>query len=165
MRRMSIFFSLLFLAACSPPAGQLADAQYNEVARSAGLPILIDRIAVSTPNSAGGVDARYSVTNLSSKTIKYIDLTVQAFNAVGDPVAGEIRRSSQREIRDTGPYAPNQSTGPRKLDNAWYNHTIRCARITRLVVTYMDNSIRTFPNVSAVETILRPGVSNSCRVR
>jgi hypothetical protein len=164
MFKRSLLLCFLFAAACSPSTTQMAITQYNEAARSAGLPIVIDRIGVSQPNSAGGVDFRFAVTNTSDKTIKYLEITGVAYNAVGDTVRGEIRRTSTRRVTSTGPYGPSMSTGGRILENAWYNNTVSCAIVTKVEITYMDNTTLTFSSLSSIQPLLRPGVTNSCRV-
>ena len=163
MLKKTLLLCLLFVAACGPSPSQVAFMQYNEAARSAGLPIVIDKIGVSRPNSAGGVDFQYGATNLSEKTIKYLTFTGTPYNAVGDRVRGEIRRSSSFSCKDTGPYASNLSTGNRRCENAWYNHTIQCVKVTRVKITYMDNTTRNFTSPSSIQQLLRPSVSNSCR--
>lgn len=165
MFKKSLLLCFLFAAACGPSATQVATVEYNEAAQSAGLPIVIDRIGASSPNSAGGVDFQFGATNLSEKTIKYLELTGTAYNAVGDRVSGEISRLSTRRVTDTGPYAPNVSTGIRILENAWYNHTVRCVEVSRVKITYMDNTTRIFSSPSSIQALLRPGVSNTCRVQ
>ena len=49
-----------------------------------------------------GASVRIVGKNLSKKTIKYISYTVKAYNAVGDSVRGEIKRSSLANLGDTG---------------------------------------------------------------
>lgn len=164
MLNKTLLLCFLFVAACGPSVSDLRTQEANEAARSAGLPILLDRIGVSRPNSVGGVNFRYGATNLSGKTIKYLTFTGTPYNAVGDRVRGEIRRSSSFRCRDTGPYVPNVSTGRRSCENAWYNHTIRCVNLTRVKITYTDNSSRIFSSQSSIQRLLRSGVSNSCRV-
>ncbi len=167
MFKKSLLLCFLFAAACGPSGPsptQVANTQYNAAARSAGLPIVIDRIGVSRPNSAGGVDFRVAVTNTSDKTIKYLEINAVAYNAVGDRVRGQIRRTSTRTVIGTGPYRPGMSIGNKILENAWYNHTVRCAIMTRVKITYMDNTTRTFSSLSSIQPLLRPGVTNSCRV-
>ena len=163
MLKKTLLLCFLFAAACGPSPSQVASMQYNEAARSAGLPIVIDKIGVSRPNSAGGVNFQYGATNLSEKTIKYLTFTGTPYNAVGDRVRGEIRRSSSFRCKDTGPYAPNVSIGSRRCENAWYNHTIRCVNLTSVKITYMDNTTQTFSSPSSIQPLLRPSVSNSCR--
>lgn len=169
MLRKSLFLCFLVAAACSAPDNSVAIAKYkakkevNAAARSAGLPILVDNIDVSRPDSAGGVDFMVRYTNLSDKPIKYIRTTGQAFNAVGDTVRGEISGSANVLSTYTGPLKPNASASDGS-GNAWYNNSIRCARLIRIEITYMDNTTRTFSSPSSIQPLLRPGVKNSCSV-
>ena len=165
MLKKAVAMIALLVAGCGPSPSYVAKMEYNREAQKAGLPIIIDNISVSSPNSAGGIDLDVDVTNTSSKTIKYLSITAQAYNAVGDAVRGDISRSSFFKGLDTGPYAPNETTASGTWSNAWYGYSIRCARVTRIKITYMDNSIRSFPNTSSIAKLLRPGVSNSCSVQ
>ncbi len=138
-----------------------------ENARAAGLPLVITNISVSYPNSAGGVDLYFVGKNTSNKTIKYINFNVIAYNAVGDQVRGTIRGSSMRSLKKTGPIAPNQftSTSTASWANAWYNYSIRCARVSRVKITYMDGTAKTYSSHASINQLLTPGVSNSCAVQ
>ena len=132
MFKKSLLLCFLFAAACGPSAvvntgpsaSQIAWQQYNEAARAAGLPIVIDFIGVSWPNSAGGVNFVPAYTNTSDKTIKYITAVAQAYNGVGDTVRGQIRRSSNHTTRYTGPLRPDAKTSVLTAENAWYNSSI-----------------------------------------
>lgn len=170
MLRKSLFLCFLAAAACGTPDYSVGTEKFrakmavNDAARSAGLPILVDAIGVSSPNSAGGVNFRVGYTNLSDKPIKYIRDTGRAFNAVGDTVRGDIRGSTTSSSTYTGPLKPNGSTGLLSAENAWYNSSIRCARLIRIEITYMDNTTRTFSSPSSIQPLLRPGVKDSCSV-
>ena len=59
-------------------------------------------VFVDEINSAGGVDMRIAWENTSSKTIKYIYFTVEAYNAVDDKVYCEIGDYNEFEGYATG---------------------------------------------------------------
>ena len=165
MKRLTLLAVAIVMAACvaSPYQEDIA----NKV--SQGAPLLIYRAEPRAPNSAGGVDVRLGIANLSSKTIKYLRATVVPYNAVGDRVTGEIRRRSSARIYSTGPYIGYNGTSGPELhplfwDTIWYNHSIRCIEITRVSIEYMDGTTRTFSTPSSIASLLHPSVSNSCRV-
>ncbi|MBL3574291.1 hypothetical protein M2324_003872 [Rhodovulum sulfidophilum] len=130
-------------------------------ARASGQPLVITRVATSQPNSAGGVDVSIDGINTSNKTVKYLDYTLRAYNAVGDPVRGEIRRRNDASVRETGPIAPGGKTAPGVWSNMWYNYSITCARISSVTVIFMDNSSRKFTGQS-INDLLAPGAYQRC---
>ena len=165
LRTLSIL-SVIALTGCGTSARYEAELKYAEDAKKAGTPILIEDIEPSYPNSAGGVDVEIDITNISDKTIKYIRYTVKPYNAVGDVVRGEISRKSLKRIRETGPIASGERTSRGSVwENVWYNHSIRCIKITRVDITYMDGSSRNFTSSASIQKMLRPGVKNSCGVQ
>lgn len=99
--------------------------------------------------------------NASSKTVKYLRYTLRAFNAVGDPVRGDIRRRNSVDVRETGPIPPGGKTAPGVWENSWYNYSIVCARLSKVTVIFMDNSSRTFTGQS-INNLLAPGAYQSC---
>ena len=158
MRFFALIAFLMTLTAC------VDNINYQETvdaARASGQPLVITHVITSQPNSAGGVDARIDAINTSNKTAKYLDYTLRAYNAVGDPVRGEIRRSNTASVRETGPIEPGGKTTPSVWSNQWYNHSIRCARLSKVTVTFMDNSSRTFTGQS-INDLLAPGAYQPC---
>lgn len=55
-------------------------------------------------NSVGGVSVEFSFRNNSGKSIKYIDVTVSAYNRVGDRAYDEIRGTSSSTLTVIGPF-------------------------------------------------------------
>lgn len=100
----------------------------------------ISNLRAHDPNSAGGVDLSLSVENTSEKIIKYITITFRAYNAVGDRVNCQIRRSSRFIGQITGPIEPTSQRYP-NWTNAWYNYSIEYADITDISIEYMDGTI------------------------
>ena len=124
------------------------------IARIEDIPIVIDYVGPRTPNSAGGIIFNLYFLNASNATIKYIDMTVRAYNAVGDPQGGEINPSSTRRVQFTGPTPPNRyaqaSWGP-----LWYNSTIICTVITTMSITYMNGKRESFGG-SSISELMQP---------
>jgi hypothetical protein len=126
-----------------------AEAARREAARSererVRSTIKVRRIWTGRPNSASGVDLHIVWQNASSKTVKYASFTVEAYNAVGDPVSCTIRDYSEFSGRVTGPVPPGGVRGgDRYWDSAWYNSTIVRARLTRIQIEYTDGSVIEF---------------------
>ena len=153
--------ALIAIAGCSsgPSVYQLHIAE----AKKAGIPLVIWAAKPSSPNSAGGIDVQIDFTNLSkTETIKYLNFTVKAYNSVGDPVGGEIRSSSNRNLQATGPYRP----GTYK-DLFWgtqyYNWSIKCVRVTKATIRYMSGKTKSYSG-SNLKKLMGPGNNNSCKV-
>jgi hypothetical protein len=103
--------------------------------------IRVSRVHTSSPNSAGGVDLRITWQNRSSKVIKYAWFTVEAFNAVGDPVACTIRDYTRYTGKVTGPISAGSWYGDNSVwENAWYNHSIVRGRLREIAIEYMDGT-------------------------
>ena len=112
--------------------------------------IRITSLYPSSPNSAGGVDLYINWVNNSDKTIKYVYFSVQAINAVGDPVKCEIRDYSIANCEDTGPYEKGEGNfGGRYWDCMWYNSTITKVKLTQIQIDYMDGTSVTFDNTQS----------------
>ena len=67
LRKVIVLFAVC-LTACGY-SEKVAMLEYDEEAKKAGLLLLIDRIEVGYPNSAGGVRVRIDSTNISNKKI------------------------------------------------------------------------------------------------
>lgn len=102
--------------------------------------MLLYRSVVSAPNSADGVDYSVVLKNTGSETIKYVTISVAAYNSVGDPVACEITNESTKSCRITGPLDPRQSASV-TFDCVWYNPTVSYPVIDAITIQYMDDSI------------------------
>lgn len=105
----------------------------------AGMPIEIEYLYTSEPNSAGGTDLNFRLKNISAKTIKYISVTGYPINAVKDKCFCSIRRYSQVARRGIGPIEEGE-TAEYKWDNVWYNHTIDKYIPISINIQYMNGS-------------------------
>ncbi|MCW7471722.1 hypothetical protein [Leptospira kanakyensis] len=101
------------------------------------IPLMV-RVAGSYPNSAGGVDANIYFENLTSKSIKYVNITSRPFNRVGDLQKCSIRSYSSFTVQSTGPFKPGDIHSG-TVDSAWYNHSIHCLQLVSVEIIYMDN--------------------------
>lgn len=113
--------------------------------------IKVYAVRVSDIDSADGVDMQIAWENTSSKSIKYVYFTVEAYNAVDDKVYCEIRDYNEFTGRATGPFESGYTTllydaGDDEYsidmywDNCYYNSTVRYFVLTNIHIIYMDNS-------------------------
>lgn len=118
----------------------------------------ISELNISNINSAGGVSFKVSVDYANSKKIiKYIYININPYNAVGDIVQDRISRSSLFKGSITGPIEASTEMKSYTFENAWYDHTIRCLKIERIEIIYMDGSneiyIKDLPQILSNELI------------
>ena len=117
-----------------------AQAKENEMIENIKNSIKVTRVWTAKPNSAGGVDLYINWKNLSDKVIKYVYFTVEPYNSVNDTVTCTIRHYSEFTAQDDGPFKKGQGTSGTGYywENAWYNHSIRGARLKSVRIIYMD---------------------------
>ena len=110
--------------------------------------IKVTRVWTATPNSAGGVDLYINWKNLSDKVIKYAYFTVVPYNSVNDIVTCTIRDYADFQAQaDNGPYNKGQGTNGTGYywENAWYNHSIKGAKLKSVRIIYMDGTSLDIP--------------------
>lgn len=93
-------------------------------------------------NSVAGIEPYFKYTNTSDKTIKYIDFYFTLTNPVGD--ACKIDGASSGHVRGVGP-VESFETGEWNWDRATHytSYTASNMQIIKLVITYMDKSVKT----------------------
>lgn len=141
---ISTLILILGISGCGGPS------YYEETintARANNVPLIIWSATPSYPNSAGGVDVSIEFTNTSFETIKYINYTVRAYNSVGDPAGGEIRESSYRYLKDTGPHRSGD-TDKSRWGTLYYNWSIECVQVTKASIEFMTGKKKTYSGKS-----------------
>lgn len=123
---------------------KIEQARKDSIAKAERIKLLKNSIRIksaylSSPNSAGGVDANFYYVNKSSKTIKYLVWHGYPKNAVGDMVFCDIRDRAHFNGKDTGPIKPGRSGGG-CWDCAWYNWTAKKLVLTGIDIEFMDGS-------------------------
>ncbi len=112
--------------------------------------IRITKLNCSSPNSAGGVGINLHFINMHpEKTIKYLEVTVVPYNAVGDTQYCDIRDYSRYTCEATGPYAPGKGLTASDnwwWPNAWYNNTIKTIELKGVFIEYMDGTYLSLSN-------------------
>ena len=91
--------------------------------------------------------------NCYTKDIKYILLTVVAYNQVGDKQRDDIGKHT-REARCIGPIAPNES-GTYDFNELFWddNDVINKLKLEKVVVTFMDGTTRTYSGKTQVDRL------------
>ena len=91
-------------------------------------------------NSVGGIETYMTFKNGSAtKTIKYINITVQYKNSVGDVIANEINGEKSITYQYVGPLGPGQTS----KEYYWlhfYNSSFSRWSIPEVEIIYMDGS-------------------------
>lgn len=101
--------------------------------------LMIHSSILSSPNTASGCDYSLNFTNTSLKTIKYLDWSGNAYNAVNDIVTCDIRRTKLLKGRITGPIETNEEyTGV--WDAIIYNWSAKELRLTGITIYYTDGT-------------------------
>ena len=105
--------------------------------------IRVTKVAVSKPDSAGGVELYFNYVNNSEKTIKYVTFGVTFYNAVGDVVTCQYKRDTINRCKDTGPFEKGQGrSGTWWHWGDFYNWDIKSVKLVSLSIEYTDGTTR-----------------------
>ena len=166
MKRASITLkSFLALACTTLVVGCGGPSIYQETIDQAKInkqPLIIWSATPSSPDTAGGVSLAIRFTNTSPDTIKYIRYTVRGYNSVGDPAGGEIRTSSYRTLRDTGPHRPDV-TETSNWGELYYNWSLKCVQITKVSIDYLNGKKKTYSGKS-LRKLFGPNYIKTCKI-
>ena len=96
-------------------------------------------------NGVGGFEVKYNLFNNTDKTVKYVYLSIEPINAVGDVVESSVGDGSKRTLKVTGPIEPytlliTDRGAFMHTDILWYNGSIKSLRIIQVEIEYMDGS-------------------------
>ena len=131
-------------------AKETYDALVNEQKRQAEIEearklIRVTKVAVSAPDSAGGVELYFNYINNSDKVIKYVNFSVTFYNAVGDIVKGKYNQGTVNYCYDTGPFKKGEGrTGTWWHWGDFYNWDITSVKLVDLSIEYTDGTTVTF---------------------
>lgn len=124
--------------------------------------IFIHSAVITDINSAGGVNVGIEwMYRNTEKDIKYIYFTLIPYNDVGDIQQSEIGGDSQFIGQATGPIQAENEFMTMTWENAWYNHSISCVKITKVRVEYMDGS--SYIYVRELPKIMDSQYQNNCK--
>ena len=93
--------------------------------------------SVSKPNSVGGVTIFLTVSNETSRTIKYISLNGDVQNTFGDAVYCEVWGRTGMPINITGPIY-NGQTITYQTNDCFYNNNAKTYCINAVSITYLE---------------------------
>ena len=89
-------------------------------------------------NSADGIFLHWAAKNVTNKTIKYITVTFEFYNAVGDLTKEEITKKTSKTMKLTGPIEPQEAFYI--ADIIGYSVDCQSVKITNMKVDYMDGT-------------------------
>ena len=116
-------------------------------------------------NSAGGVEPWIAFKNpLQSSSIKYINVTIKPYNAVGDVAPSSIGQKTTAHLEFTGPLSHDEKVKTGSWAPVWYNSTIECLRIESVKILFMNGKSASFSG-KELSKALAPNLKNSCRVK
>ena len=94
-----------------------------------------------TRDYVGGVEWTFKLTNNTDKTIKYVAIEWDCYNAVGDLVYDEITGKSSYGIRYTGPLEGGKTSNSLCNTSLFYSYSYKSSRLCYLSVEFMDGTI------------------------
>lgn len=86
------------------------------------------------PSDDYSAGLRISVMNMSKKTIKYLWVSMNAYNAVDDIIG-------TKTVQCVGPI-PYQETGSYEFENVFYTRVFDSGKLTKLRIQYMDGTTK-----------------------
>ena len=131
-------------------AKETYDALVNEQKRQAEIEkarklIRVTKVAVSAPDSAGGVMLYFNFINNSDKTIKYLHFGVTFYNAVNDIVLPNYDKQAINYCQETGPYKKGEGlSGTNWYWGKYYSFDIKTVKLDYLSIEYTDGTTVTF---------------------
>jgi hypothetical protein len=129
--------------------------------KKAGKNILINGAYVTNINSANGVNFQVECLYVDkTKKIKYLYITVEPYNNVGDIQSCKVNNQIYFTGKVTGPIESEDNIKFYEWENAWYNQTITCIKIIKVQIEYLDGSSYTY--INELPKILNPEFSNRC---
>ncbi len=128
-------------------------------------PYYIKEFGIDDVNSAGGVEPYFVFANPNALSpIKYIDLSVVPYNAVGDLISSTIGGKTTAGLRFTGPLS--HTDGDKRADwgPIWYNSTANCIKLQSVRVIFVNGKSLSFSGKS-LKSALAPGLPNECKLK
>ncbi len=93
---------------------------------------------------AGGWDVDITVSNNTSKTIKYVNVELIPYNTVGDIGYSPTVGAGVKTIKLTGPIHPHGKLKNMRVKKCWYDIQLSRVGVGNINVVYMDNTEKTF---------------------
>lgn len=89
-------------------------------------------------DSAGGFDVRCKIRNIGTRMIKYVNITLVAFNAVGDKCYSRINNTTEVNCQFTGPLMVDVTTDWNYWEHLWYDINPSRVFVQEIRVEFMD---------------------------
>ena len=103
--------------------------------------IRVTKVAVSSPDSVGGVKLYFNFVNNSDKTIKYLHFGVTFYNAVNDVVLPDYDKQAINYCQETGPYKKGEGlSGTNWYWGKFYSFDIQTVKLVYLKIDYADGA-------------------------
>lgn len=148
----------------------LRQSQYNDwynalpsSSKKAADILEITESSLSKPNSVGGCDYNFNYRNKSQKTIKYLTVYVDTYNAVNDLVHCEIKGTCSFIGKDTGPVAPNKFSYC-LWDCIIYNWSAKYVKFYKIEIKYTDGSSYTIAGADVQRLLNSPRTNANFKV-
>lgn len=145
----------LLVTGCTPSPARLAQEQSTPVAPAEAPKLSSDvlkglKVAPKSPNSVGGVDVDVTFRNISQRTLKYVHISADPINAVGDVVESSIGNKTTAHLKVTGPVGAGKESRA-VFNTVWYNQTIRRVQVNAIEVEFTDGTTGRVDISSAAE--------------
>ena len=152
---MRIAFPTMVVVIATAFVGGCAGLVYPELqyAKRSQKPIFVGNISPSKPNKKGSINALAQFFNTSAKTYKFVDITVEAYNRMGDANPREDNGSPFVKLRFTGPLAPQRTPGLTTWPKVWRSGAITCLVIKRIDIRHIDGTTITLSGPALLDVI------------
>jgi hypothetical protein len=157
IRQIAAGCVIILTIATSGCAGSIQAELYK--AEHDGKPIFISTLAPTKPDKSGISSARARFFNTSAKIYKYVDISVTAYNRVGDAIPTEGHTLAK--LRFTGPLRPRRSPGVTTWPAIWRDAAIACVVIARVDILHLDGTAVTIEG-AGLATITTAGINHQC---
>jgi len=98
----------------------------------------------------GELGMKFEIHNCWRKTIKYVEFTTTAYNAVGDVQKDRVGKSVVN-VRGIGPLEPGESASW-SFEDMYYdrNNIIDWVKLTKITFIFMDGTTKTFSGANNI---------------
>ena len=125
--------------------------------------VFLQDLQISEVNSAGGVEIFALIVNPNqASAIKYLNIQLNLYNAVGDKVLSEIDRSGSATISYTGPLKHQDGVTRVDWGPVWYNSTGVCLLIRSISIDFMNGKKITLAG-KAISEAIGSEVKSNCK--
>ncbi len=137
--------SAQLLAAERAESAQLLAEKISKV-KELGIPLVINSVTFLV-NSAGGVEPRITITNLSDQDLKYVTIKLAAYNPVFDPAPDKYGTDNIMSLKLVGPFKSREtSIYDYGNDPPFYNNVTSCLVVRSILIEFWDGTNYTMIN-------------------